>query len=234
MIRSHGARRPRVGDRVADLRPSRRRVAGACPGASRSRCAARRTGPADRPAPRTDQNSMIAHEQLLEKARAGGIDVYFVGDSITRRWGATDYPDLLAQLEAELLRLERRQLRLGRRPDAEHPVAPRERRARRRQSEGDRDPGRHQQRRRAAGRRRRRSPTSRAALTAILDLCRQKAPQRDDHPDRDLSAQRQHGRHAGDRSDQREPRAAGRRHARSATSMSTTSSPTRTGGCSQA
>ena len=39
---------------------------------------------------------MIAHEQLLEKARTGGIDVYFVGDSITRRWGATDYPDLLA------------------------------------------------------------------------------------------------------------------------------------------
>jgi lysophospholipase L1-like esterase len=54
------------------------------------------SGPADRPAPRTDRNSMIAHEQLLEKARTGGIDVYFVGDSITRRWGATDYPALLA------------------------------------------------------------------------------------------------------------------------------------------
>ena len=39
---------------------------------------------------------MTAHAQLLEKARAGGIDVYFVGDSITRRWGATDYPNLLA------------------------------------------------------------------------------------------------------------------------------------------
>jgi len=52
--------------------------------------------PADRPAPRTDPNSMTAHAQLLEKARKGGIDVYFVGDSITRRWGATDYPDLLA------------------------------------------------------------------------------------------------------------------------------------------
>ncbi len=52
--------------------------------------------PADRAAPRGDRNSMIAHEQLLEKARAGGIDVYFAGDSITRRWGATDYPDLLA------------------------------------------------------------------------------------------------------------------------------------------
>jgi lysophospholipase L1-like esterase len=50
---------------------------------------------ADRAAPRTDQNSMIAHQQLLEKARRGGIDVYFLGDSITRRWGATDYPQLL-------------------------------------------------------------------------------------------------------------------------------------------
>lgn len=53
-------------------------------------------GPADRPAPRSDQNSLTAHAQLLEKARAGRIDVYFVGDSITRRWGATDYPELLA------------------------------------------------------------------------------------------------------------------------------------------
>src|SRR5262245_5105802 len=53
-------------------------------------------GPADRPAPRTDQNSQIAHQQLLEKKTKGRIDVYFVGDSITRRWGATDYPELLA------------------------------------------------------------------------------------------------------------------------------------------
>lgn len=51
---------------------------------------------ADRAAPRTDQNSLTAHTQLLEKARTGRIDVYFVGDSITRRWGATDYPDFLA------------------------------------------------------------------------------------------------------------------------------------------
>lgn len=53
-------------------------------------------GPADRPAARTDQNSAIAHEQLIEKARQGRIDVYFVGDSIVRRWGALDYPELLA------------------------------------------------------------------------------------------------------------------------------------------
>ncbi len=48
------------------------------------------------PVARTDANSRTAHEQLLKKARQGRIDVYFVGDSITRRWGATDYPDFLA------------------------------------------------------------------------------------------------------------------------------------------
>ena len=52
--------------------------------------------PADQPVSRTDQNSLTAHAQLLEKARKGRIDIYFEGDSITRRWGATDYPDLLA------------------------------------------------------------------------------------------------------------------------------------------
>src|SRR5262245_56809980 len=52
-------------------------------------------GPAA-PAARTDANSRAAHEQLLEKAMKGRIDVYFTGDSITRRWGATDYPDFLA------------------------------------------------------------------------------------------------------------------------------------------
>lgn len=51
---------------------------------------------ADRPAARSDRNSMVAHAQLLEKARQGRIDVYFVGDSIVRRWGALDYPELLA------------------------------------------------------------------------------------------------------------------------------------------
>jgi lysophospholipase L1-like esterase len=51
---------------------------------------------ADRAAPRTDSNSVTAHEQLLAKAKRGRIDVYFVGDSIVRRWGALDYPELLA------------------------------------------------------------------------------------------------------------------------------------------
>jgi cephalosporin-C deacetylase len=54
--------------------------------------------PADQPWPRTDANSMKAHEQLLAKRTAGQIDVYFMGDSITRRWGTSDaqYADLFA------------------------------------------------------------------------------------------------------------------------------------------
>jgi lysophospholipase L1-like esterase len=50
---------------------------------------------ADRPIPRADANSQAAHAQLLAKAKQGRIDIYFEGDSITRRWGATDYPQLL-------------------------------------------------------------------------------------------------------------------------------------------
>jgi lysophospholipase L1-like esterase len=52
--------------------------------------------PADQPLARTDQNSLTAHAQLLEKAKRGRVDIYFEGDSITRRWGAIDYPELLA------------------------------------------------------------------------------------------------------------------------------------------
>jgi lysophospholipase L1-like esterase len=46
--------------------------------------------------PRTDANSQVAHAELVQKAAAGVIDVYLIGDSITRRWGALDYPELLA------------------------------------------------------------------------------------------------------------------------------------------
>jgi lysophospholipase L1-like esterase len=55
---------------------------------------------ADQSAPRTDENSQIAHQQLLAKKTQGRIDVYFEGDSITRRWGATDYPALLENWRA--------------------------------------------------------------------------------------------------------------------------------------
>ncbi len=54
------------------------------------------SGPADQPRMRADRNSHVAHQQLVAKAKSGGIDLYFLGDSITRRWGALDYPDFLA------------------------------------------------------------------------------------------------------------------------------------------
>ena len=47
-------------------------------------------GNASIPSPRGDANSKLAHEQLVAKANAGGIDLYFLGDSITRRWGTSD------------------------------------------------------------------------------------------------------------------------------------------------
>jgi lysophospholipase L1-like esterase len=54
------------------------------------------TGAADQPAPRTDANSKLAHTQMLANLKKGRIDIYFAGDSITRRWRATDYPQFLA------------------------------------------------------------------------------------------------------------------------------------------
>jgi cephalosporin-C deacetylase len=45
---------------------------------------------ADEPRPRADANSLAAHQQLLAKKQQGQIDAYFLGDSITRRWGASD------------------------------------------------------------------------------------------------------------------------------------------------
>jgi len=51
--------------------------------------------PPDEPVPRLDANSLQAHAELLEKTKKGKIDLYFLGDSITRRWGALDYPQFL-------------------------------------------------------------------------------------------------------------------------------------------
>lgn len=56
--------------------------------------------PADEPVMRSDNNSHIAHEQLVAKAKTGKIDLYFLGDSITRRWGATDYPAFLSNFKS--------------------------------------------------------------------------------------------------------------------------------------
>lgn len=57
----------------------------------------RATADGDQPVPRTDGNSRMAHQQLIEKKTKGRIDIYFAGDSITRRWGASDaqYKDFL-------------------------------------------------------------------------------------------------------------------------------------------
>jgi lysophospholipase L1-like esterase len=47
-------------------------------------------GPGDVPTPRPRDPVWVAkHEELLAKARQGRIDLYFLGDSITRRWEAT-------------------------------------------------------------------------------------------------------------------------------------------------
>jgi lysophospholipase L1-like esterase len=59
--------------------------------------------PADQPRVRADRNSHVAHQQLLAKAKAGRVDLYFLGDSIARRWGATDYPELLAHWKETFL-----------------------------------------------------------------------------------------------------------------------------------
>jgi len=79
------------------LAPAASRDAAAASGAPATTQAA-----APRAVPRTDRNSQIAHLQLVEKARKGRIDVYFLGDSITRRWGTSDeqYKHLLANWRA--------------------------------------------------------------------------------------------------------------------------------------
>src|SRR5436853_6351303 len=47
------------------------------------------TGPADQPASRNDDSTWLSkHIELVEKAKKGNIDLYFEGDSITRRWEA--------------------------------------------------------------------------------------------------------------------------------------------------
>jgi lysophospholipase L1-like esterase len=45
---------------------------------------------ADIAQPRSDANSALAHQDLLAKRGKGRIDLYFLGDSITRRWGAAE------------------------------------------------------------------------------------------------------------------------------------------------
>jgi lysophospholipase L1-like esterase len=61
-----------------------------------------RIAPTEIATPRTDPNSGIAHTQLVQKAKQGGIDLYFEGDSIVRRWGTSDpqYAEMLQNWNA--------------------------------------------------------------------------------------------------------------------------------------
>ncbi|MFL6208570.1 MAG: GDSL-type esterase/lipase family protein [Pyrinomonadaceae bacterium] len=62
------------------------------PGPAQSNSAAQvvPAGPADRPTARNDDATWVSkHNELLAKAKQGNIDLYFEGDSITRRWEAT-------------------------------------------------------------------------------------------------------------------------------------------------
>jgi len=58
-----------------------------------SSASAAQTSGADQPMPQDDAAFGPAHGILVEKAHKGGIDIYFVGDSITCRWQRTDYPE---------------------------------------------------------------------------------------------------------------------------------------------
>ncbi len=49
--------------------------------------------------PPWNENGRIGHQQLVEKTKQGTIDLYFLGDSITRRWGGLDYPEFLAHFQ---------------------------------------------------------------------------------------------------------------------------------------
>ena len=162
----------------------------------------RRLGIADRPAPRADKNSQLAHEQLVEKAKQGGIDIYFVGDSITRRWGTSDpaYKAMLANWKQNFFGWNAADFGWGADRIQNILVAAGERRTGWRESK---DHCRCWP-----------APTTSAhsrgddekvaditsGIKAVVDVCRSKGSECDDHLDWHFPAQRQHGRHADDQS----------------------------------
>ena len=75
---------------AAGVSGARAQTGVAAPGATGEAVVTRKAFSAAVPRPRADENSKVAHQQLVDKAKAGGIDLYFLGDSITRRWGCTD------------------------------------------------------------------------------------------------------------------------------------------------
>ena len=209
--------------------------AGAGDSAARQDAAPSASAPqaADRPTcrARTDSNSMLAHRQLLAKRTQGKIDVYFMGNSIARRWGATDYPEFLANWKANFFgwnaadfgwgadRIEHMLWRIenGELDDVNPKVIV--------ILAGTNNVGAQPGRRGEDRRHHARPPRARRPLPA-------QGAERDDHPHRHLSAQRQHGRHARRSTGSTRTSRASPTARRFATSTSTTSWPTRTASCS--
>ena len=162
--------------------------------------------PADQPVFRTDANSLVAHSQLLAKAKQGGIDVYFEGDSIVAAVGRNRLPRTAGQLEAKFPWLECGRFRMGRRPDAEHSLASGERGTGRSESQSGRAARGDEQRRQSVtprgcgqhgGRHHARSGGDRAHHPG-------ESARGDDRRDGHLPQKRQHGPHARHRQDQRQ------------------------------
>ena len=150
--------------------------------------------PADQPAARTDENSRIAHTQLLEKARGGPHRRLLCGRLNHAALGRHRSARVPGQLDVELLRLERRQLRMGRGHDAEHPVAAAQRRTRPRPPARHRPSGRDQQHREHDIARRRGGGCGRRYTRYQGDRGHDavEGPDGHDRPDGNLPSQRRH------------------------------------------
>ena len=159
------------------------------------------------PAARTDQNSLTAHAQLLEKAKHGPHRRLLRRRLHHAALGRDRLSGPAGQLEPELLRLECGRFRMGRGQNAEHPLAPRQWRTGRSESEGDRAAGRHEQRRRrgdSGGERRRHGGGHHAWIAGHPAADRGQGARSDDRRHRHLAPQRQHLGDARHRQDQRQ------------------------------
>ena len=193
---------------------------------------ARRTdhGSADRPAPRADQNSTDRARAACSRRRGRAASTSTSSATPSRAAGARPTTRSCWRTGTQnFFGWNAANFGWGADRTREHPVAARERRARRRQPEGHRHARRHEQRRHRSPATPPRWPTSRAASRRSSTSCRRKAPQATIvltaiFPRNDNMAVMPEIR-----PDQREPREACRRQARCASSTSTTGSPTGTG-----
>ncbi len=53
-----------------------------------------------KPVERGGEAAKASHLERVARAQQGGVDLYFLGDSITRRWAGVDYPEFLADWQA--------------------------------------------------------------------------------------------------------------------------------------